>query len=379
MTLTGFVDRVGDPVPMVAQDGSQHRPEMLLVEALDGLARSTANGAPVSEVAVTVPAHWRPSVVETLRAALKSKPGLSQSPLVSDATAALTALRANPGLPSAGVIALCDFGGSGTSITLVDAAANDAPVGQTVRVPDFSGDHIDQAILTKVVAGIFEATDADPSGTAMVGSLARLRDECRHAKERLSDETATAIVVDLPGLETTVRMTRMELDELIDGQLSEFVAVLIDTLDRNRVPLASVSAVATVGGGARIPLITQRLSEHLRTKVVTTPTPALTAASGVALIAARSQIVETATALAPAAPVTATVAAAAFGTGGPSTAIGALAWSEVEDDQDDALDSELLFGNPYQARPADSRPELNFTHEEWEGGPSTRRRVRWCW
>ena len=90
------------------------------------------------------------------------------------------------------MIVLCDFGGSGTSITLVDAAAKDAPIGETVRVPDFSGDQIDQAILTKVVAGIFEATDADPSGTAMVGSLARLRDECRRAKERLSDETATA-------------------------------------------------------------------------------------------------------------------------------------------------------------------------------------------
>ena len=58
LTLTGFVDRVGDPVPMVAQDGSQHRPEMLLVEALDGVARNAAK-APVSEVAVTVPAHWR--------------------------------------------------------------------------------------------------------------------------------------------------------------------------------------------------------------------------------------------------------------------------------------------------------------------------------
>src|SRR5689334_9909554 len=240
LVLTGFVDRVGDPVPMVAQEGSQHRPEMLLVDALDGLARSAANGAPVSDVAVTVPAHWRPQVVETLRAALRSKPGLSRSPVVSDATAALTALRSDPGLPSSGVIALCDFGGSGTSITLVDAA-KDAPIGETVRVPDFSGDLIDQAILTKVVAGIFEATDADPSGTAMVGSLARLRDECRRAKERLSDETATGIVVDLPGLETTVRMTRMELDDLIDGQLTEFVAVLMDTLDRHRVPLASIS------------------------------------------------------------------------------------------------------------------------------------------
>ena len=104
VTLTGFVDRVGDPVPMVAQDGSQHRPEMLLADALDGLARSAANGAPVSEVAVTVPAHWRPPIVDALRAALQRKPGLSRSPLVSDAAAALTALRANPGLPSAGVI-----------------------------------------------------------------------------------------------------------------------------------------------------------------------------------------------------------------------------------------------------------------------------------
>ena len=62
-------------------------------------------------------AHWRASVVDTLRRNLRGRP-----PVVSDATAALTALRANPGLPTHGVIALCDFGGSGTSITLANAA-----------------------------------------------------------------------------------------------------------------------------------------------------------------------------------------------------------------------------------------------------------------
>ena len=372
--LTGFVDRVGDPIPMVAQDGSQHRPETLLAEALDGLARSAANGAPVSEVAVTVPAHWRPPVVDALRAALRSKPGLSRSPVVSDAAAALTALRSNPGLPSAGVIVLCDFGGSGTSITLVDAAAKDAPIGETVRVPDFSGDHIDQAILTKVVAGIFEASDADPSGTAMVGSLARLRDECRRAKERLSAETATAIVVDLPGLETNVRMTRMELDDLIAGPLDEFLAALVDTLERNHIPLAGISAVATVGGGARIPLITQRLSEHLRAKVVTTLHPQLTGAEGAALVAHRSRIVETATTVAPVA--VATVAAAASTSGQASTAVGALAWSEIEaDDFGDALGTQPHFENHYDAKPTDSRPELQFNHDEWEEQKESRRRV----
>lgn len=372
LTLTGFVDRVGDPVPMIAQDGSRHRPEMLLADALDNVARNAA-AAPVSEVAVTVPAHWRAPMVDALRGALRSKPGLARSPLVSDATAALTALRTNPGLPSTGVIVLCDFGGSGTSITLVDAAAKDAIIGETVRMPDFSGDRIDQAILTKVVREIFVASDADPASTSIVGSLARLRDDCRQAKERLSDETATAIVVDVPGMETTVRMTRMELDDLIDEALADFIADLAEMLERNRISPASISAVATVGGGARIPLITQRLSEHLKTTVITTQQPQLTAAEGVALIAHRSQIVETATAMAPAAPATSTVAAAAFVVGGAASAVGALAWSEVEDDVHDVEEAEPQFEDQYIAAPADSRPELQFQHDEQEPTQSRRR------
>jgi actin-like ATPase involved in cell morphogenesis len=377
MTLTGFVDRIGDPVPMVAQDGSRHRPEILLVEALDGVARIAAR-TPVSEVAVAVPAHWRPSAVEALRSALRSKPGLARSPLVSDATAALTALRSSPGLPTAGVIVLCDFGGSGAGITLVDAAAEDAPIGETVRVPDFSGDQIDQAVLTKVVAEVFEASDADPAGTSMVGSLAVLRDECRRGKERLSDETATAINVGVPGMETTVRMTRKELEGLIDEPLDGFLATLAETLQRNRIPLASISAVATVGGGARIPLITQRLSEHLRTTVVTTPQPQLTAAAGAALIAERSQVVETATAIAsaaPAAPATATVAAAALRDGAAPAVGGALAWSEVDDDAYDVLHTEPYREDRYARSPADSRPEVHFRHEEREDRRESRRRV----
>ena len=179
--LTGFVDRVGDPVPLIAPDGSKYRSEELLADALGSMARAVTDGVPVSDVAVTVPAHWRASVVDILRRNLRGR-----LPVVSDATAALTALRANPGLPTHGVIVLCDFGGSGTSITLANAARDFSPFGETVRFPDFSGDHIDQALLTHVVAGLGDASHADPSSTAMVGSLVRLRDECRRAKERLS-------------------------------------------------------------------------------------------------------------------------------------------------------------------------------------------------
>ena len=39
LVLSGFVDRVGDPVPLVAADGSAHRGEQVLAEALDAMAR----------------------------------------------------------------------------------------------------------------------------------------------------------------------------------------------------------------------------------------------------------------------------------------------------------------------------------------------------
>src|SRR5258707_7414752 len=184
----------------------------------------------------------------------------------------------------------------------------------------------------------------------MVGSLARLRDECRRAKERLSASTATAVAAELPGHRADIRVTRTELEDLMATPLSEFLAVLDETLERYGVPAVSVSAVASVGGGARTPLITLRLSEHLRAPVVTTPHPQLTAAEGAALIAHRGRVVDTATALTPTAPAAAAAAAAAAATVTMAAAepSSALAWSE-DDGSDDVL--------PYSDA-TDSRPDV---------------------
>ena len=82
----------------------------------------TSGRGAVGPVVVTHPAHWRPATVDALSGALSQIREFSETALVSDAKAAVTALRDDPGLPTSGLIALCDFGGSGTSITLVDAA-----------------------------------------------------------------------------------------------------------------------------------------------------------------------------------------------------------------------------------------------------------------
>jgi hypothetical protein len=302
LVLWGFADRVGDPVPIVAPDGSSHRAELLAAEALAALARAAGAAGP-QRLAITVPAHWGPAAVDALRAAVRARPELSSEgaapELIPDTTAALTALAADPGLPTRGVLALLDFGGTGTTVALVDAGAGLRPIGAPVRSTELSGELIDQAILNHVLAGLTSAGGADPAGTAAVGVLGRLRNECRRAKEQLSADTVAVIPVEQGGTSTDVRLTRAELESLLAGPLGAVLDTVGDLLERNRIPAANLSAVATVGGGAAIPLFTERLSQQLRVPVVTVADPGAAAATGVRLLAERGPSADAMTGMAP--------------------------------------------------------------------------------
>src|ERR1700754_2814210 len=263
LIITDFVDRVGDPVGIVAADGTAHLADKVMADALRAMLY-TVGSPPAGPVAVSHPAHWRPAAVDALRNALAAVPEFqvpNPAQLVSDATAALTALQNDPGVPTRGVIALCDFGGTGTSITLVDAAAGYTPIGATVRDADLSGDLVDQALLTHVINDLAAAGTIDLSGTSAIGSLTQLRAQCRGAKERLSTSSVTSLVAEVPGHRSEVRLTRTELDEAIRQPVEDFAGVLQDTLERNGVRASDLVAVASVGGGARIPIITTTLSE----------------------------------------------------------------------------------------------------------------------
>jgi hypothetical protein len=330
---------------------------------------------------VTYPAHWRPTSVDALRNALASVPEFQEpkpAPVVSDAAAALTALRDDPGVPTRGVIALCDFGGTGTSITLVDAANGFATMGPTVRHTDLSGDLIDQALLTHVMNDLSAAGTIDVSGTSAIGSLTRLRGQCRGAKERLSTAAVTSLVAELPGQRTDVRLTRNELDEAIRQPVTDFVGELQETVERSAIYPADLVAVASMGGGARMPIITTTLSEHFRVPVITTAQPELTAAIGAGLAAVRGTVEQDMTSMA-AAPAAAAGAAAASAVAPDaeseemgSSAFQALAWSEADDIPDVApTDPYDYAGAADGGGVTDARPQMQFDqpYEEQAAAP----------
>ena len=325
---------MGDPVGIVASDGSVHRSEALVADGLRALAYTATGGRALPEsVAVTYPAHWGPKAVDALGSALSRVSEWSNRArpltLIPDAAATLFAVRANPGIPARGIVAVCDFGGSGTSITLVDAAGEYQPVAPTVRHHDFSGDLIDQALLTAVMADMPSTGSFDPSGTSAIGSLARLRTGCRIAKEQLSSSTVTTLSDELPGSRGDIRLTRNELDDAIRDSLNNFMAVLEEALARNGIRGSDLAAVVSVGGGANIPAVTTMLSGRLRVPVVTTPRPQLTAAIGGALRAARGPGDTSATVLTPAARGNGNGRRAAMAAVAPEALASALAGARV--------------------------------------------------
>jgi hypothetical protein len=369
LILTDFVDRVGDPVAIVAPDGSSHRAEVVTADALAALFRTLAGGRPSGEpVGVAYPTHWRPAAVEALRGALAAVADFrSPAPalLVSDATAALTALQQEPGVPARGVIAVCDFGSAGTSITLADAARGFAPIGPTVRHLELSGDMIDQALLTHVISDLSAAGSVDLSETSSIGSLTRLRAQCRGAKERLSTASVTSLSTESPGSGGEVRVTRNELDDAVRAPLADFVADLHDTLRRSGIGPNDLVAVASVGGGARIPIITTTLSEHLRVPVITVAQPELASAIGAGLKAAGELAPDGATSLAPAvgaAAAAAGVAALVPDPSGPpqSSTFRALAWSDADDVPEVAPAQDYGDGGYGYGYEEAARPQLAF-------------------
>ena len=187
------------------------------------------------------------------------------------------------------------------------------------------------------------------------------------------------VPVELPGFNSDIRVTRTELENLIAGPLAGLLAAIEETLQRNNIPVGNISAMATVGGGANIPVVTQQLSERLRAPVVTTPQSQLNVAAGAALVAdaglaADATLVPTGMAAAADAPTSMAAAGWAAGAAGlaaaesasdgaASATFRALAWS-----QDDSPGGEPV---PYSGEdysfdpgPTDARPQVAFAHEE---------------
>ena len=252
-----FTRRIGDGVPILA-GGVSMLAEVLAARFITGMLDSVASrlGGPATRVTITHPAGWGTHRVAALRDALAGQ-GLFGARLLPSPVAAVLAQQLHER-----TVAVYDLGGTSFEATVVrrDTMNQFAVVGSAEDL-ELGGLDLDEAVFAHVTTALGSAWDElDPVDPAVRAAVSGLRRGCTAAKEALSADTEVLIPVALPGIDTRIRLARAEFEEAVRPAIEETVAALRRAIDSAG---AEPDAVLLVGGSARIPLITQTVSERL--------------------------------------------------------------------------------------------------------------------
>jgi actin-like ATPase involved in cell morphogenesis len=272
-----FIRRIGDGVPILAGD-TPLPAEVLAARFVTRMLDTVAahHGRPASRVTVTHPAGWGAHRVAALREAL---PGTRFLP---SPVAAVLAQSTRDRIPPGATVAVYDLGGTGFEASVVRRDTTEAfGLAGPAEDLEIGGLDLDEAVFTHVTTALGPAWDRlDPADPAVRAAVSALRRGCTAAKEALSADTEVHIPVTLPGVDTRVRLTRAEFEEAIRPAVEETVAALSQAITAAAV---EPDAILLTGGSARIPLLTQLVSERLGRPVSVASDPKGIAAIGAAL------------------------------------------------------------------------------------------------
>ncbi|MGW4088577.1 Hsp70 family protein [Nocardia sp. NPDC004750] len=296
--LEGFLARVGDPVGILAEDGSSYSAPDLVATSIGCLVDEIAAESGPSAVQATVachPAWWSRHTVDIQRDALE-RAGLGEVTLVPEPTAAIRWLDAAHGRADDGAVIVFDLGATGSTVSVVRTGEHASLLGTPLRSTDVAGAEFDLLTMRYVLANAVLAADFDPFDPMVERGLSALREHCRKAKEELSINTATVVPVRVDPADphgSTVRLVRGELEDLLRGPLLSAMDLIRDAVHRAGLDIGDVGRVLLTGGGGAIPLVAELVSSEFGLPVVAAPDPEHTTARGAALLAADLLAAET--------------------------------------------------------------------------------------
>ncbi|SUE15368.1 chaperone protein [Rhodococcus gordoniae] len=294
--FSGYASRVGDPVGILAEDGSTYLGEDLVATTVGCLQHRT--GTTEVPTMLAHPATWSAHTVEALCAALV-RAGITAR-TIPEPIAAVRWLDATHGPLGDDVTVVYDLGARSLDVAVVQGGAQPRLLGRPLSSDDVSGDHFDHLVTTYLLGTLGEdAAGLDPFDSATVTALADFRARCRTAKEALSSDTETVVPLALPGLHRDLRLVRSEFEEFAREPLEASLAVVHDAIRGAGLDPSDIGRVLLTGGGSSTPLVAELISSQLGLPIVSSPRPACTAAHGAALAAAAAGA---ATAVVPAPP-----------------------------------------------------------------------------
>lgn len=297
----GFVERIGDAVPIVVGELEVTAEDLLAVTVEWVVARAAAeSGGPAERVTIVHPATWSDYRVTQVREAVVER-GLRAPQLISAPVAAALGGRWDERVEQSPLLVV-DLGARFASAAVLrkDDAGGLVVAGIPERVGDVAGAAFDQAVLEhlgaqpedagrEVNAGAQAPSETglpyrndDTPGHRLSADPAALRRRSITAKEALSTATEIAVLLgDTPA--ASVRIVRGEFEDLIAPALRTALSGVERTLHSAGLETTDLAAVLLVGGSARIPLVAELLAEETGLPVTVPERPELAAAEGAAL------------------------------------------------------------------------------------------------
>jgi actin-like ATPase involved in cell morphogenesis len=285
-----FKRRLGDPTPILL-GGVPYGAETLSGHLLRSIVQAIAEreGGPPAIVALSHPANYGRYKLGLLEEASRVA-AIPVVIFVPEPVAAAVHYSSSERVAQGELIGVYDLGGGTFDASIVRRSDEGFEVvGQPDGLDRFGGIDMDEAVLGHVRHVLGDALQTvDGTDPAVISALARLRDECRLAKEVLSGDTDVAIPVMLPGLHTEVRLTRAEFEDMIRPRIRDTIEVLERTAALAGVEMASLARVLLIGGSSRIPLVGEMVRQATGRPVGLDTHPKLSVALGSARVALAS-------------------------------------------------------------------------------------------
>jgi molecular chaperone DnaK (HSP70) len=282
-----FKRQFGDTTPIFV-GGSPYSADALTAELLKSVYElvTARMGEAPSAIAITHPANWGSYKLELLEQVVQ-RADLEGVVMLSEPEAAVLNYAENERVPVGSVVAVFDLGGGTFDASVIRKTDGGVEMlGKPEGLERLGGIDLDQMVFNFVVQNLDGAIDdVDRDDEATMSALARLRTECVDAKVALSSDEAVSIPVMLPGIHTSVRMTRAEFESLARPSLQGAVDALQRALRSAGVSADELTAVLLAGGSSRIPLVAEMVWSSLGRPVAVDAHPKHVVAMGAATAA----------------------------------------------------------------------------------------------
>ncbi len=283
-----FKRRVGDTTPIFL-GGTPQSAEALMARLLRWVADEVTarEGAAPSHVAVCHPANWGRYKQDLLAQAVRMA-DLGVATFVTEPEAAAIFYASEQQVDPGKVVAVYDLGGGTFDAAILRKTEDSFEIlGRPEGIERLGGIDFDAAVFAHVARSLQgKLAELDEDDPVAMSAVARLRQECVEAKEALSTDSDVSISVLLPNVQTEVRLTRSEFEDMIRPSLADTIGAMRRAFASADLTADDVSAVLLVGGSSRIPLVAQLVGAELGRPVAVDTHPKHAVALGTAYAAA---------------------------------------------------------------------------------------------